>query len=65
MRVTTRNWLMVGLCFGLFASAAATAEVKLAFVDVDRAVASSESAQKLLQQHDDDISTTTWMYYYV
>ena len=49
---------MVGLCFGLFASAAATAEVKLAFVDVDRAVASSESAQKLLQQLQDAVSYT-------
>ena len=57
VRVTTRNWLMVGLCFGLFASAAATAEVKLAFVDVDRAVASSESAQKLLQQLQDEFAS--------
>ena len=48
---------MVGLCFGLFASAAATAEVKLAFVDVDRAVASSESAQKLLQQLQDEFAS--------
>ena len=57
VRVTTRNWLAVGLCFGLFASAAATAEVKLAFVDVDRAVASSESAQKLLQQLQDEFAS--------
>lgn len=57
VRVTTKKWLMVGLYFGLFASAAATAEVKLAFVDVDRAVASSESAQKLLQQLQDEFAS--------
>ena len=56
VRVTTKKWLMVGLYFGLFASAAATAEVKLAFV-VDRAVASSESAQKLLQQLQDEFAS--------
>ena len=55
-QATLKRWLMIILCFGLFGSAAAVAEIKLAFVDVDRAVASSESAQKLLQQLQQEFS---------
>ena len=55
-QATLKRWLMISLCFGLFGSAAAVAEIKLAFVDVDRAVASSESAQKLLQQLQQEFS---------
>ena len=56
VQATLKKWLMISLCVGLFGSAAAIAEVKLAFVDVDRAVASSESAQKLLQQLQQEFS---------
>jgi len=56
VQATLKKWLMISLCLGLFGSAAAIAEVKLAFVDVDRAVASSESAQKLLQQLQQEFS---------
>ena len=47
--------MVLGL--GFLASATAIGEVKIAFVDVDRAVASSEAAKKLLVQLQGEFST--------
>jgi len=47
----------VVLGLGFLGSTTAIAEVKIAFVDVDRAVASSEAAKKLLTQLQGEFST--------
>lgn len=47
----------VWLLSGLLASMTAQAELNIAFVDVDRAVASSEGAQKLLRQLQEEFRT--------
>jgi outer membrane protein len=48
---------IVVLSLGFLGSTTAMAEVKIAFVDVDRAVASSEAAKKLLMQLQGEFST--------
>ena len=47
----------VALLVALLAAMTAQAEMKIAFVDVDRAVASSEGAQKLLRQLQEEFRT--------
>lgn len=57
MRLARNILSIVVLGLGVIASTTAIAEVKLAFVDVDRAVASSEAAKELLTQLQGEFST--------
>ena len=57
MRLAKSVLTIVVLGLGFLASATAIGEVKIAFVDVDRAVASSEAAKKLLVQLQGEFST--------
>ena len=57
MRLAKNILSIVVLGLGVIASTTAIAEVKLAFVDVDRAVASSEAAKELLTQLQGEFST--------
>ena len=57
MRIAKNILSIVVLGLGVIASTTAIAELKLAFVDVDRAVASSEAAKELLTQLQGEFST--------
>lgn len=57
MRLAKSILTIVVLSLGFLGSTTAMAEVKIAFVDVDRAVASSEAAKKLLMQLQGEFST--------
>lgn len=57
MRLAKNILSIVVLGLGVIASTTAIAELKLAFVDVDRAVASSEAAKELLTQLQGEFST--------
>jgi outer membrane protein len=57
VRIAKNILSIVVLGLGVIASTTAIAELKLAFVDVDRAVASSEAAKELLTQLQGEFST--------
>ena len=57
MRLAKSILTIVVLSLGFLGSTTVVAEVKIAFVDVDRAVASSEAAKKLLVQLQGEFST--------